>query len=118
MEYLMGFFVYVIFLFLIYKIYFLVRGRKNKNPFYKMTEIFYLTNRYKLSIDKIGLKKILNVIALSNAVIFSITLISTMWIDNIIVRILVMFILLFPLIFGVYHLIGTYFQRKGMMKNV
>lgn len=121
MELLLLFIIYFIFFLLFYKIYYMIKMRKKKNNkslLTTTTELIYLTTKYKLNIKKIGINKIINVICLTNALIFSLVLIATFFITNLFIRIVIMFILLMPLIFFIYHFIGCFYRRKGMTIDV
>jgi hypothetical protein len=118
MEVLFLFILYYIIFFGVYKLYFLIKLRKGKQNLFKMTEILYLINIYKLDIKKIGIRKVLNIISLINPLILASILLSTDFIDNLLIRIIVMFVLLFILIIVIYHVIGKHFQKKGMIMNV
>ncbi|MDD3048952.1 MAG: hypothetical protein PHQ89_03115 [Bacilli bacterium] len=118
MKYLILALIYLILIFSIYKITYYFKQRKNKEILYKMLEVSFLEQKYHLDIRKIGLPKILNIIAATNTIIFTITLLATMPINNFIFKFLTMFVILFPLIFIFYHIIGTHYQKKGMTKSV
>jgi hypothetical protein len=118
MELLISSLIYLVFFFLVYKTYYFFRGRKNKQVLYKTIEVLYLGGKYKLDVKKIGLKKLLNVIALSNAIIFTITILLSLSITNPFFKLLVMFVILFPLIYITYLIVGKYYIKKGMTKSV
>jgi hypothetical protein len=104
---------YIIFFYSIYKISFWFSRRKNKKDLYKMTEIYFLEHTFKIDVKKIGLDKMLNIVALSNAIIFTIVLMSTTAIDNLILRFIVMFIMLLPIIYLIYYIIAKYLKKRG-----
>lgn len=118
MALLLLFLFYLIFFFITYKIYFYFKQRKNKNNQLLSTEMIYLSTRYRINILKIGIKKMINIISFANALIFSIVLIATIFIDNFFIRIIVMFLLLVTLIFIVYYFIGHHYRKKGMVSDV
>jgi hypothetical protein len=104
---------YIIFFYSIYKISFWFSRRKNKKDLYKMTEIYFLEHTFKIDVKKIGLDKMLNIVALSNAIIFTIVLMSTTAIDNLLLRFIVMFIMLLPIIYLIYYIIAKYLKKRG-----
>lgn len=121
MELLLLFFIYFVFFLLFYKVSFFIKtkGKKKKKDFLTSSrEMIYLANKYKLNIKKIGVDKVINLICLANAFIFSLVLTATFLIDNLFVRIMVMFVLLIPLIFIIYHIIGSFYRKKGMIIDV
>ena len=121
MELLLLFFIYFVFFLLFYKISFFIKTKekkKKKDFLASSKEMMYLTNKYKLNIKKIGVDKIINLICFANAIIFTLVLIATFLIDNLFIRIIIMFLLLIPLIFIVYHIIGSFYRKKGMIIDV
>jgi hypothetical protein len=104
---------YIIFFYSIYKISFWFSRRKSKKDLYKMTEIYFLEHTFKIDVKKIGLDKMFNIVALSNAIIFTIVLMSTTAIDNLLLRFIVMFIMLLPIIYLVYYIIAKYLKKRG-----
>ncbi|MDD2470164.1 MAG: hypothetical protein PHI22_04480 [Bacilli bacterium] len=103
---------YMILFFSIYKLTFWLKGRKKKNDLNKLMEVHFLQHYFKVDVKRIGLNKLLNIIALSNAFIFTVVLISTSLITNYIIRLLVMFVILMPLIYVVYYGISKYLEKE------
>jgi hypothetical protein len=94
------------------------RYRKKKSEFYKIPELYLLENHFKVPIKKYKIDKIMNIVVLCNSLIFTIILISTMFIPYFFIRIIVMFVLLLPLIYLVYYGVSKYLQKKGEKDNV
>ena len=105
---------FIIIFLLVYLIYLvLIILRKNKIEKYKnSTEVRYLEKKYNLEIKKINLKKLSHILALANAFIISMTVTITNIVDNFILKLLVGFIFLFPMILLIYHIIGINLQKK------
>lgn len=116
MQILLVFGAYMLLFYSTYKITFWLKGRRKKRDLYKIMEIDLLENHFKVEVRKIKIEKLLNLVALSNSVIFAIVLMSTMLITNFIIRILAMFVLLMPLIYLVYYGVSKYLQSKGDKK--
>jgi len=118
MEIILIFIAYVVFFYSFYKIVFWFKGRKKKNELYGIIEIYFLEHKFNVDVKEIGVDKLLNIVALSNAVIFTIVLMLTALIDNFIIRLLVMFVLLMPLIYIMYYGVSKFLKKKGNKKNV
>lgn len=118
MEFLMVFIAYVVFFYSFYKIVFWFKGRKKKNELFSIMEIYFLEHKFKVDVKSVGLDKLLNIVALSDAVIFTIVLMLTALIDNFIIRLFVMFVLLMPLIYIMYYGISKFLKKKGNKENV
>ena len=73
----------------------------------------YLTLKYNIDIVKIGYKKVLSTLMLSDSFIVAFLFVVTRIIDNIYVRLLVAFILVFPLFAGIYHLVAKYLIKES-----
>ncbi len=98
--------VYLIYLFLI------IIRKKKKNKYKNSTEIKYLTTKYNIDINKVNLTVLYNISALSNAFIISITVFVIGFVNELMLKLMVGFIVLFPTILLVYHIIGTNLQKK------
>lgn len=107
---------YLIIFSLVYLIYFglVILRSKKLNQYKKSTEVLYLERKYKLNVNKMDIKKLSNLLALANAFIISTTVYLISFIDNLFIKMVVGFVLMIPIILGVYHVIGTYLQKKGL----
>ncbi len=117
MEWFLLFIFYFIFCFIFYQIYYWIR-RKKEERLLKMPELTYLVNIYKLDIKKIGLRKLLNIFSLFNALILSLSLFIFRLFGISLITLLMAFILISILIVITYHFIGRFYQKKGMIKDV
>jgi hypothetical protein len=87
--------------------------KRSKKDLYKITEIMLLENHFKIDVKKLNIDKLYNIIALSNSFIFTVVLVSTLLIDNLIIRLLVMFVLLLPMIYLTYYVVAKYLKKRG-----
>lgn len=111
MEYLIT---YIIAFMVVYIIYFLfvVKRKKATEKLKKSLEVRYLINRYHIDIDNINLRTLSNRIALCNSFIIATTFIIILFVNHFILKMLLGFVALFPLI-----LIGYHFLAKSLIKK-
>ena len=72
----------------------------------------YFVKKYKIDVNKLNMKKFTNILGLTNSLIISIAFTATYLVDNLILQLLIGLIILIPLIFIFYGLIGNYLKRK------
>lgn len=103
----------VIFL-IVYLGYYLFSYRKLKKYDRKKSpvNIKYLVLRYNLDIVRLGYKRVFKALMLCDSFIVAFMFTITRFIDNVYVRLLVAFILIFPLFAGVYHLVAMYYKKE------
>ena len=103
----------VVFL-LIYFCYYIFSFKKIKKYDRKKSpvNIKYLVLRYNLDIVKLGYKRVFKTLMLTDSFIVAFMFTITRFIDNIYVRLIVCFILIFPLFAGVYHIVATYYKKE------
>ena len=77
------------------------------------TNIKYLVIKYKLDIVRIGYKKITKTLMLCDSFIVAAIFSVTRIVDNVYIRLLVAFILIFPLFAGVYDLVAMYYKKES-----
>ena len=85
---------------------------KRYDKFKKSNQVMYFVNKYKIIIDKLNMKKFTNILGLTNALIISIAFTATFLVENIFLQLLVGLIVLIPLIFIFYGLIGNYLKKE------
>ena len=85
---------------------------KRYDKFKKSNQVMYFVNKYKINIDKLNMKKFTNILGLTNALIISIAFTATFLVKNIFLQLLVGLIVLIPLIFIFYGLIGNYLKKE------
>ena len=81
-------------------------------------ELLLLIKKYRLDMDKINYRSIMNKIALVSA--FDIAFIAVFvmkFIDNIYLSIIVGGVFFIPLLLITYNFIGKYYVRKGLITN-
>lgn len=111
MDIIINFLVFFIIVYLFYLIVVWARKR-NITKYRNSNEIRFLEYKYKVKVDAIGIEKLSRVLAFWNALIISVTVVVISFINNFILKMLVGFVLLLPLIFIVYHLIAKYYNKK------
>ena len=118
-EKLIEFFIVFILCYLVY-LFFVILRKKNKkfNPKKLKQEENYLIAKYNLDFKKINYRRYLHLVSLTNSFIFSLTLELIQIVKGLFFQILLGFVLLIPLILICYTMIGKYYQKKGMVKNV
>lgn len=98
---------------------FVVFNKRALKKIYNGTEARYLKARYKLDLTKIERKKLSLHIALINSFIISFTLSLVLMLDNYLLMIVGAMLLVLCLILVLYHLLGSYYQKKlGVDENV
>jgi hypothetical protein len=104
-------------IFMMYYI-FIIRKSKNYNEKKGMPEVLLLIKYFKLDIKKINYKKLVALVSLINSLIITITFGIVIFIKGILMQLLLAFFILIPLIIISYGLLGKYYQKKGMTKDV
>ncbi|MEG2992798.1 MAG: hypothetical protein RR847_00745 [Bacilli bacterium] len=107
-------FVYLIYLFLI------ILRHKKMEKYKTSTEVKYLQNKYKLNLQKINLRLLVQNLALTNSFIIAVTILIIGFVDNLVLKLCVGFVVLFPLIIITYNIIGIVLSKKygKKVKNV
>ncbi len=104
-------------LFLIYQI-FIVRVAKRRNSSKKPMEVKYLEARYKIDLKVIDYKKLLLVISIVSSFDIALLVSLVSMIHSYILEIVIALFLIIPLILISYHIIGIYYVKKGLIKDV
>lgn len=100
---------------LIYLVYLLtvILRKKKLEKFKKNTYVRYLENIYHIDVNKVGIKKLANVISITNAFIISLTLYIVLITNSLIMEFLLAIAVFIPLQLLFYHIIGKYFGRRN-----
>jgi len=106
-----------LFVFLIYQL-FIVRKAKRRNSSKKPMEVKYLEMRYHIDLKQINYKRLLLVISVVSAFDIALLVSIVMMIHNYFLEILVALLLVIPLILFSYHLVGVYYVKKGLIRDV
>ncbi len=114
--------IFIILFVLVYLFYliFVISRKKSLNKWKNGKELTFLRYRYKLNYDKINIKCLGHVIALSNAFIMASVVTFVSLFNNFLLQMLIGFLILIPIILIVYHIIGRHYQKKmqkGKMKK-
>ena len=126
MEEIVLFFMSYVFVYIMYQLLIIkpakkryVEKNKSKDRDKKeLVEIKYLVKRYKLDLEKISYKQLLQIVALVSSFDISLVVSTIMLIENFILSIIVGFILPILLILLSYHFVYVFYKKKGMIKNV
>ena len=108
---LLGFIISFLIVYLFY-LFTVVLQKKRYDKFKKSNQVMYFVNKYKINVDKINMKKFTNILGLTNSLIISIAFTATFLVENIFLQLLIGLVVLIPLIFVFYILIGNYLKRK------
>ena len=111
MDKLLLFIITFLFVYLIYLITVISKLDKN-DKFKKSKQVLFFKNVYKIDIDKINLVKFAHILSLSNAFIIATTVIIIEIFDSLIIKMLVGFVILFPLTLLIYTIIGKIYKSK------
>lgn len=115
MDKLIWFIIVFVLVYLFY-LFFVILRKKKLNKFRSGVEVTILEKKFKVDINKIGIKKLAHIVALTNALIIAVTFVTIEFFDNIIIKLMVSFVMLMVLIFICYNIIGKILRKKG--KNV
>jgi len=102
--------------FLLYRIFIIKkaeRKKKSKEPF----EVTYLVNRYRLDLDRINYKRLLNVVSFVSSFDIALVVVIILLFKSFILEIIVGFISTLIIILVSYHLVYLVYKKKGMIKD-
>ena len=108
---LLGFIISFLIVYLFY-LFTVILQTKRYDKFKKSNQVMYFVKKYKIDVNKLNMKKFTNILGLTNSLIISIAFTTTYLVDNLILQLLIGLIVLMPLIFIFYSLIGNYLKRK------
>lgn len=106
---------FIIFAIIIYSIQMIYFYFKNKSKKYKnipTIEMSYLIRIYGIDISKLGVKYVERHIAIINSIIASIDLLIYHNLENAIIKLFIVFITTFILIFVFYSILGNIYRKK------
>ena len=106
-----------ILIYLLYLITVVFNKKKMKN-FFDTTQAKYFINRYKLDTKKVSAKSLANAIAIANSIMIALTLLATEITTNYYLKILIGLVVLIPLMFVIYSIVGNIYKKKEGNKNV
>lgn len=111
MEKLIWFLIVFIVIYFFYFIFIICR-KKKLEKFKTSVEVQFMVKKFKLNLDKLNIKLLAHLIALSNALIISITFTIVEFFDNIILKLMVAFVTLIFLILVIYSILGKILKKK------
>ena len=117
MEYL---FIFVFTFLIVYLVYYqiIIRRKKGLEAFRNGKQLLFFKNAYKMDIDNIDCKKFANSLSLTNAFIIALTVTVTELLDGLVIKMLVGFVILIPLILICYFILGKVYKKKEGKKNI
>ena len=89
-----------------------IKRKKQLQKYRTSKEVLYLEYKYKINIDNIPIKTLATNLALVNSLIVALTFAISESIDNIWIKLIVIFATLMVLIVLIYHFVGMYYIRK------
>lgn len=105
-----------IIVFLLYRIFIIKKAKRKKNP-KEPFEVTYLVNKYKLDLEKINYKRLLNIISLISSFDIALVVVIILLFKSFILEIIVGFITTLIIILVSYHLVYLVYKKKGMIKD-
>ena len=105
--------------YLCYLIFVILNKKNNKFKVRKpRMEDAFLMVKFNIDFKKVNYKKYLHLTSIVNSFILALTVELVQMVKGIFFQILLSIIFLIPLILIIYVIIGKYYQKKGMTKNV
>jgi len=122
LDTLITFLLFFIICYILYLLFMVYRKKSNKFKSKKpRVEEAFLIGRYNIDFTKFKKKeytKFLHIISLANSFIVSFTLIIVNMVKGVFLKLILAFVCVVPLILISYMIIGKYYQKKGLIKNV
>ena len=105
---------------IVYIVFFLfnLKARKKYDRKKAPVNIKYLVLRYNLDVVRIGYKKLLSTLNFIDSLIVAILFTITQFIDNTTIRLIVAFLLVFPLFAGTYHVIAKHYKKESEYNGI
>lgn len=106
--------IYITTFLIVYIVYYLfvVKRKKAQDKIKKSLEVRYLINRYHIDIEKVDMHILIKKMSLCNSLIISTTFMTILIVENFILKMLLGFAVLFPLILVGYHLLAKSLIKK------
>lgn len=111
MNYLLTFIICFIIIYLIYSIFVIYR-KKGFEKFKNSKQVIFFEKAYNMDFKNVNLKGFAQALALTNAFIISFTFTIIQLIQNFILKMLVAFVILVPLMFLMYKLLSEIYKKK------
>lgn len=121
MKELVLFLMCFIFMLIIYEVFVVSKAKKNRKTRKKNAEpieVKYLITRYNLDMKKVNYNQLLQITALVSSFDIAIVVSIALLFDGYIIQLLIALVVAFIVILFSYHLIGVFYRKKGMIKDV
>ena len=102
--------------FLLYRLI-TIRKAKSKKKAKEPREVTYLVSRYKLDLDKVNYKRLLNVVSLVSSLDIALVVTIILLFKNFYLEMIIGFISTLIIILVSYHLVYLVYKKKGMIKD-
>ncbi len=96
---------------------FVIMNKKRIEKLKNGTYVTYLVNVYKLDLNRINIKVLGHIIALTNSFILASVLFIMSFIKPFILKLLISIIVLIPVQLLMYHIIGKMYEKSGQTKR-
>ena len=117
MKYIYTFIFCFVVIYLVYSVFVIYR-KKGFEKFKKSKQISFFEKAYNIDFQKINLKSFAKALALTNAFIIALTCTIIEIFDSFILKMLVGFVILLPLILIMYKILGKIYKKKEGKRNV
>lgn len=108
----------IVFIIVYFAYYFIFDDMLKKEKYAKISELVLLTRKFNLDKEKMNYRSLLNGIAIINAFIMGITVAVVDLIPfNYAIKLLIAFVMIMILMFGLYFLYGKYLNKKWGKKD-
>ena len=111
MNYIFTFIFCFLVIYLLY-LFVIILRKKGLEKFKTSKQLEYFKIKFKLDTTKINFKKFANTLAMTNAFIIAFTVTVIDIFDNWIIKILVAFVILLPLMYLLYTILGNHYKKK------
>ena len=106
---------FVVTFLVVYLLYLLtvILNKKKLEKFKKSNQVLYFIKKYKIKVNDSNVKLLAHLVALSNAFIMGTAVTIVELVPNYILKILVAFLVVMPLILIMYHIVGKIMLKRG-----
>ena len=106
--------IFIISFLVVYLVYYLIVVRRDKGleAFKKGRQVLFFKNVYNLDFKKLDYKSFANSLSLVNAFIVAFTVTIVELVDGYVLKLLVGFVILIPLILICYYMLGKSYKKK------
>ena len=111
MKYLYTFLFCFIFIYLVYFVV-IVNRKKGLESLKKGKQLDFFKKAYNIDFRKINIKSFANALGLTNSFIMALTITIIEIFDNLIIKLLVGFVIIIPLMLIMYKILGNIYQKK------